>query len=81
MLNICLIEFAFKLVLYLCSSHVCESKRSKRLGFVTFFYNSVINLTTADHSSILVVSSLVTTATRVKIEVSKVTVIFIPSII
>ena len=58
-----------------------ESKRSKRLGFITFFSNSVINLSAAAHISMLVVGSLVTTATRGKIEVSKVTVIVIPNII
>ena len=40
-----------------------------------------MNLAAGDHSSILVVGSLVTTATGVKIELSKVTVIFMPSII
>ena len=40
-----------------------------------------MNLAAGDHSSILVVGSLVTTATGVKIEVSKVTVIFMASII
>ena len=40
-----------------------------------------MNLAAADHSSILVIGSLVTTATGVKIEVSNVTVIFMPSII
>ena len=40
-----------------------------------------MNLAAVDHSSILVVGSLVTTATGVKIKVSNVTVIFMPSII
>ena len=39
-----------------------------------------MNLAGEDHSSILVVGSLVTTATGVKIKVSKGTVIFMPSI-
>ena len=40
-----------------------------------------MNLAAGDHSSILVFGSLFTTATGVKIEVSEVTVIFMPSII
>ena len=35
----------------------CFSKRSKRLGFITFFCNSVMDLAAGDHSSILVVGS------------------------
>ena len=55
--------------------------RSARLGFITFFFNSAMNLAAGDHSSKFVFGSLVITATGVKIEVSKVTVIFMPSII
>ncbi len=46
-----------------------------------FFCNSVMNLTTGEHSSTLVFGPLVTTVTGVKIKVSKLTVIFMPSII
>ena len=58
-----------------------ESKRSKRFGIIILFCNSVMNLAAGDHSSTLVFGSLVTTATGVKIEVSKFTVMFMPSII
>ena len=40
-----------------------------------------MNLAAGDHSSTLVLGSLFTTANGVKIEVSKLTVIFMPSII
>ena len=46
-----------------------------------FFCNSVMNLTAGEHSSTLVFGPLVTTVTGVKIKVSKLTVIFMPSII
>ena len=46
-----------------------ESKRSKRF-WIKKFCISVMNLAAGDHSSTLVFASLVTTATKVKIEVS-----------
>ena len=46
-----------------------------------FFCNSVMNLAAGEHSSTLVFGSLVTTVTGVKIKVSKLTVIVMPSII
>ena len=53
----------------------------KSLKGLKAWIHNFMNLAAGDHSSILVVGSLVTTATEVKIEFSKVTVIFIPSII
>ena len=74
-------QLFLRLVSLAYASFSLESKRSKRFGIIIFFCNSVMNLAAWDHSSTLVFGSLFTTASGVKIEVPKLTVIFMPSII
>ena len=81
MINSCVVIFQLssQLLLELVSITYApfslKSKRSKRFVIIIFFGNSVMNLAAGDNSSTLVFGSLVTTATGVKIEVSKFTVI------
>ena len=58
-----------------------QSLKGLKVWNHNFFWDSFMNLAVGKHSSTLFFVSLVSTATGVQIEVSKLTVIFLPSII